>query len=53
MLDKIEEIIINLEKQEGRTLSIGDGFSGSGIVSRLFKRHANKLSRFLIRVNPN
>jgi adenine-specific DNA-methyltransferase len=43
MLDKIENVLINLEKQEGRKLSIGDGFSGSGVVSRLFKRRADKL----------
>lgn len=43
LLDKIENVLINLEKKEGKKLSIGDGFSGSGIVSRLFKRHADKL----------
>ena len=43
LLDKIENVLINLEKKEGKKLSIGDGFSGSGIVSRLFKQHADKL----------
>ncbi len=43
LLNKIEDIIINLEEKEGRKLNIGDGFSGSGIVSRLFKQYANKL----------
>ena len=43
LLNKIKEILINLEEREGRKLSIGDGFSGSGIVSRLFKQHADKL----------
>tara|TARA_B110000305_G_scaffold231509_1_gene285100 strand:+ start:3893 stop:4993 length:1101 start_codon:yes stop_codon:yes gene_type:complete len=43
ILDKIENVLINLEKQEGKKLSIGDGFSGSGVVSRLFKRYADKL----------
>ena len=43
LLNKIEDIIIELEKKEGRKLTIGDGFSGSGIVSRLFKQHAQEL----------
>jgi adenine-specific DNA-methyltransferase len=43
LLKHIENIIINLEEKEGRKLSIGDGFSGSGIVSRLFKQHADML----------
>jgi len=43
LLNKIESIIINLEEKEGRKLSLGDGFSGSGIVSRLFKQRASDL----------
>lgn len=43
LLHKIEEILAYLEEKEGKKLDIGDGFSGSGIVSRLFKQHANKL----------
>ncbi len=43
LLHKIEEIVNILEEREGRRLSIGDGFSGSGIVSRLFKLHAKEL----------
>jgi adenine-specific DNA-methyltransferase len=43
LLHKIKEIIVNLEEVEGKKLDIGDGFSGSGIVSRLFKQHSNKL----------
>jgi adenine-specific DNA-methyltransferase len=43
LLKKIEEILIDLEGREGRKLSIGDGFSGSGIVSRLFKTRASEL----------
>ena len=43
LLHKIQEIINMIEEREGRTLTIGDGFSGSGIVSRLFKLHAKEL----------
>lgn len=44
LLYKIEEIIRDVEAREGgRKLTIGDGFSGSGIVSRLFKLHAQTL----------
>ena len=44
LLHKIEDIITDLETREGgRKLTIGDGFSGSGIVSRLFKLRAQKL----------
>lgn len=43
-LDKIEQIIEGIKKElKKKTLDIGDGFSGSGIVSRLFKLHARKL----------
>jgi len=37
ILPYIKEVIDEIEKKEGRKLSMGDGFSGSGIVSRLFK----------------
>ena len=39
ILPYIEEIILKLEKEKGSKLKIGEGFSGSGIVSRLFKQH--------------
>lgn len=39
----ISDIIDELEKKEGRKLKMGDGFSGSGIVSRLFKTKADTL----------
>ena len=43
LLHKISEIVDTLEKKEKGKLTIGDGFSGSGIVSRLFKQKASKL----------
>lgn len=43
LLNKIGEIIDMIEKKENKKLSIGDGFSGSGVVSRLFKQKASKL----------
>lgn len=43
LLHKIKEIVVSLENKENRKLSIGDGFSGSGIVSRLFNQHASQL----------
>ena len=43
LLHKISEIVDTLEKKEKRKLTIGDGFSGSGVVSRLFKQKASKL----------
>ena len=43
ILPYIETIILALEEKEGRPLHMGDGFSGSGIVSRLFKKHASTL----------
>lgn len=43
LLKHIKEIVINLEEKNGRKLKIGDGFSGSGIVSRLFKQHSSEL----------
>ena len=33
----IEEIIITLENKTKKILALGDGFSGSGILSRVFK----------------
>ena len=43
LLPYIEEIVLDLEKEKGSKLKIGDGFAGSGIVSRLFKKHACEL----------
>lgn len=43
ILPYIEEIILKLEKEKGSKLKIGEGFSGSGIVSRLLKKHACEL----------
>ena len=43
LLNKIREIIDMIEKKENKKLSIGDGFSGSGVVSRLFKQKASNL----------
>ncbi len=43
LIKHIEIIVDNLTNIEGRKLSIGDGFAGSGIVSRLFKTKASKL----------
>ena len=40
LLYKIKEIVVSLENKENRKLSIGDGFSGSGIVSSIFNQHA-------------
>ena len=43
LLYKIEEIIQSIQDKEGRRLHIGDGFAGSGVVSRLFKKYASTL----------
>jgi adenine-specific DNA-methyltransferase len=44
MIPHIEEIIKIVKKNlERENLVIGDGFSGSGVVSRLFKNNASKL----------
>ena len=43
LLPKIKEMLIDLEEKEGKKLNIGDGFSGSGVVSRLFKQHGESL----------
>jgi adenine-specific DNA-methyltransferase len=44
ILPRIEEVLIYIKKQLGKDkLTIGDGFSGSGIVSRMFKKHASDL----------
>ena len=41
-INKIDEIIKVLKKELGlEKLNIGEGFSGSGVVSRLFKNRAN------------
>tara|TARA_Y100000591_G_C21829413_1_gene698679 strand:+ start:590 stop:1717 length:1128 start_codon:yes stop_codon:yes gene_type:complete len=42
-LPYIEDIIVSLEKELNKKLTIGEGFSGSGIVSRLFKTKAENL----------
>ena len=40
----IEEIVIAIKARMGKDkISIGEGFSGSGVVSRMFKKHADKL----------
>ena len=41
-LDLINNIIISIENYERKKLVIGEGFSGSGIVSRLFKTRAKE-----------
>jgi adenine-specific DNA-methyltransferase len=44
MLSPIESILHTIKQQLGKDqLTIGDGFSGSGITSRLFKNHASLL----------
>ena len=43
LLNAIQNIVDTIEKKEGRLLSFGDGFSGSGIVSRLFKKRGSVL----------
>ena len=42
-LPLIGEIVTSIEEELGRKLNIGDGFSGSGIVSRFFKTKAAQL----------
>lgn len=39
----IDDIITKIESRVGRKLKIGEGFSGSGILSRLFKTRAKTL----------
>ena len=39
----ISQIVSNLEDELGKKLNIGEGFSGTGIVSRLFKTKASTL----------
>lgn len=44
LLPTVRSIIESIQEKEGKSnLTIGDGFSGSGIVSRLFKQHASSL----------
>jgi len=44
IIPHIERIIITIKEELGKEkLTIADGFSGSGIVSRLLKKHATKL----------
>ena len=42
-LDILDSIVNKLELELDKPLNIGEGFTGSGIVSRLFKNKANKL----------
>jgi adenine-specific DNA-methyltransferase len=42
-LPLIAGIVDSIEEELGKKLNIGDGFSGSGIVSRLFKTKASQL----------
>jgi adenine-specific DNA-methyltransferase len=42
-LPAIEKIIIDIEQELQRKLNIGEGFSGTGIVSRLFNLRAQNL----------
>ena len=39
----LDEIINNIEKKIKKKLNIGEGFSGSGVLSRLFKKRAKNL----------
>jgi adenine-specific DNA-methyltransferase len=43
LLTDIEEVINDIKLELGHDLICGDGFSGSGIVSRLLKIHSSKL----------
>lgn len=44
VLPHIEKVLIEIKEKLGKDkLTIGDGFSGSGIVSRMLKRHASEL----------
>ena len=43
LIFNIEDIVKRIYEEKKNKLIIGDGFSGSGIVSRLFKRYASKL----------
>ena len=44
LLSQIEDVIDRIQKELGKNaLNIGDGFSGSGIVSRLLKTKGDQL----------
>ena len=44
VLPHIEKLLLLIKGKLGKDkLNIGDGFAGSGIVSRLFKGHASRL----------
>ena len=44
LLPFIDEVLNTIQKEMGKTkLNVGDGFSGSGVVSRLFKKYAKNL----------
>ena len=55
-LDLINNIVIAIENREQKKLIIGEGFSGSGVVSRLFKTkakefHVNDLAGYSYTLN--
>ena len=43
VLNLISDEVLKIEKKLGRKLNILDGFSGSGVVSRMLKKHSNFL----------
>ena len=44
LLKQIEEVVDKIQSELGKNaLTIGDGFSGSGIVSRMLKTKAKEL----------
>lgn len=44
VLPHIEQLILSIKENLGKeSLTIGEGFSGSGIVARLFKNHASAI----------
>ena len=43
LLTNINEILTHIESKLQKKLILGDGFSGSGIVSRLFKTGSSEL----------
>ena len=38
----VEDLIKQLQTKEKRILTIGEGFSGSGVLSRVFKNNSSK-----------
>ena len=44
-INKIDEVIKRVKNElNQKTINIGEGFSGSGVVSRLFKNRAKEIS---------